>query len=113
MTGSHETAMTPEEREQALAAREQALAQRERQEALTRGLSARGLPQALSPFLGNAPGEEMEHTLDGLRAAWEEAVAGCVRDRLRRQPPAASGPLPPAPDEALRRIRAAMGLTNA
>ena len=113
MTNENDFPMTPEEREAALNAREQALLKRERQEALTQGLSARGLPQALSPFLGSDPGEEMEQALDGLRAAWEEALAGRVRDRLRMAPPSASGALPPAPDEALRRVRAAMGLNNA
>ena len=113
MTNENDFPMTPEEREAALNAREQALIRRERQEALMQGLSARGLPQALSPFLGNDPGEEMEQALDGLRVAWEEALAGRVRDRLRMTPPSASGALPPAPDEALRRVRAAMGLNNA
>lgn len=105
--------MTLEKREQALLAREQALAQRERQEALQRGLSARGLPPALTPFLGGSPAEETDQALDALSAAWEEAVQTGVRDRLRMTPPAASGALPPAPDEAVRRVRIAMGLKNA
>ena len=52
---TEQTNLTLEEREQALLAREQALAQREKQEALQRGLSARGLPPALTPFLGSGP----------------------------------------------------------
>ena len=52
---TEQTNLTLEEREQALLAREQALAQREKQEALQRGLSARGLPPALTPFLGGGP----------------------------------------------------------
>ena len=109
---TEQTNLTLEEREQALLAREQALAQRERQEALQRGLSARGLPPALTPFLGG-PAEETDQALDALSAAWEEAVQTGVRDRLRMTPPAASGALPNAPDEAVRRVRAAMGLKNA
>lgn len=110
MPDEQKSPMTPEEREAALQAREQALAQRERQEALTHGLSARGLPQAFSPFLTGMPDGGLDASLDSLRAAWEEAVSCGVRDRLRALPPASSGALPPAPDEAVRRIRAAMGL---
>ena len=112
MSDEHKSPMTLQERETALNAREQALLQRERREALTQGLSARGLPQAILPFLSGTPGEETDKALDGLRAAWEEAVAGGVRNRLRMAPPAASGALPPVPDEALRRIRTAMGLAS-
>ena len=110
---ANESPITPEEREAALNAREQALLKRERQEALMQGLSARGLPPALTPFLGGGPEEETDQALDALSAAWEEAVQTGVRDRLRMTPPAASGALPPAPDEAVRRVRAAMGLKNA
>ena len=110
MPDEQKSPMTPEEREAALQAREQALLQRERQEALLQGLSARGLPRALSPFLTGTPDSGLDASLDGLRAAWAEAVSCGVRDRLRALPPASSGAMPPAPDEAVRRIRAAMGL---
>ena len=99
-----------DEREQALAAREEALSRRERAAALRQGLSARGLPAALTPFLEGLEGEKMDQSLDGLRAAWEEALSDGVRERLKGRPPAASGPLPAAQDESLRRIRHAMGL---
>ena len=112
MPDEQKSPMTPEEREAALQAREQALAQRERQEALLQGLSARGLPRAFSPFLTGMPDSGLDASLDGLRAAWEEAVSCGVRDRLRALPPASSGALPPAPDDAVRRIRAAMELKS-
>ena len=41
---------------------------RQRQEALQRGLSARGLPPALTPFLGGGPAEETDQALDALSA---------------------------------------------
>ena len=109
---TEQTTMTLEEREQALLAREQALLQRERQEALLQGLKARDLPQAFSAFLTETPDGGLDASLDGLRAAWEEAVQSGVRDRLHMTPPDASGALPPAQDEALRRVREAMGLKN-
>ena len=71
MSDEHNSPMTPEERDAALQAREQALLKRERQEALAQGLSARGLPQAFSPFLTGMPDGGLDASLDGLRAAWE------------------------------------------
>ena len=102
--------LTLEQREQALRDREEALTRRERAEALRQGLSARGLPESLSPFLNGQGDRETEASLDALRNAWEEALSAAVQTRLRARPPASSGPLPPAPDEALRKIRAAMNL---
>ena len=115
MTTTPESPKTLEEREQALLAREQALAARERQEALLNGLQARQLPKALSPFLSGMAEDGMAEdglaeSLDGLQSAWREAVSAAVRDRLRAAPPAASASRPDAPDEALRRLRAAMNL---
>ena len=110
MTTTPESPKTLEEREQALLAREQALAARERQEALLNGLQARQLPKALSSFLSGMAEDGLAESLDGLQSAWREAVSAAVRDRLRAAPPAASASRPDAPDEALRRLRAAMNL---
>ena len=107
------TLETLAQREQALLEREEALAARERQAALTEGLRARGLPDALSALLTPSAPEQLNDALDTLRDAWDSALTARVTDRLRAHPPAASGALPPAPDERLRRLRAAMGLSKA
>ena len=104
-----ETALS--QREEALRQREEALAAREKQAALLGGLRARGLPEALSSLLAVPDDGGHDAGLDALKSALDDAVSSRVQDRLRRRPPAAAAPA--VPDEALRRLRAAMGLKPA
>ena len=105
-----EAAMTEnglEERLRAIEERERALALREREIRFLAALRERDLPESLIRCLDLSSDERAAETLETLAAAFAEALALQLRERLGAEPPLAPAA---APADGMDDVRAAMGL---